>query len=65
MPRSVELCDDSDATQTGVLDHCLHITGCVHVGHGIESSLGEHGESQHLAQAPREGPARPGLGATW
>lgn len=65
MPRSVELCDDSDATQPGVLDHRLHVTGCVHMGHGIEGSLGEHGKSQRLAQVPRERSPRPGLGATW
>ena len=63
MPRRVELCDDSDATQPGICDHRLHVTGCVHVGHGIERSLGEHGKYQRLAQVPREGSARPGLGA--
>lgn len=64
MPRSVKLCDDSDATQPGVLDHHLYVTGCVHVGHGIEGSLGEHGRSLSLSQMLREGSARPRLGAT-
>lgn len=56
MSRGVELSDDSDAAQPGILDHSAHIAGCVHVGHGIEGSL-EHGKAQDLAQEQRQGSA--------
>lgn len=61
VPRCVKLCNDSDATETSILDYCLHITGCVHMGHGIEGSLEEHEELQHLAHKLEEHPAFPEL----
>lgn len=61
VPRCVKLCNDSDATETSILDYRLHITGCVHMGHGIEGSLEEHEELQHLAHKLKEQPAFPGL----
>lgn len=60
----VKLSDDSDAAQPRVLDHTAHVAGRVHVGHGIEGSLG-HRRAQCLAQEQRQGSAHLSWALTW
>lgn len=63
MAGGVELSDDSDAAQAGVLDHSAHVAGCVHVGHGIEGSLGTR-ESSVPCSGAEAGICSPELGTT-